>query len=169
VLAAAALILAAAAAGYYAVTRTVSAPGEGFVYPDTLPGGYSVARVFSGEEATRLSRQIHWSPEAVDVVNAAIVEYTDGTRIWIAVTASDPCSLVERMAAKILEHEEQLPYSRPVPHQIGGRKVQLLVDKRSGKLNAFWCTDHAVVWVEIGASGLEGLRAAILASDVKHT
>lgn len=135
--------------------------GPGLSYPETLPGGYRVARVVSGPEALEMAKSIHWNPSAIEITKAVIVVYTDGTRLWITETKGDACRYAEQMAEKIAIYSEQLPYTPPIPHEIEGVKVYLTLDKRNGRLHAFWCRDSIIAWAELGESGIQGLKRLI--------
>ena len=153
-----AMLAAAVALLVAAVYSAYSSPAGGFTYPEQLPGGYKVAKVVSGEEAARVTGGIHWNSTRVGsrIKDAAIVVYEDGTRLWIAYTGPNACQLVNRMAEKIAEHEQELPYSRPFQHEIDGTNVYFTVKQLPNgvqQLHAFWCKDGTVVWVEVGAAG----------------
>lgn len=127
--------------------------GSGIGYPETLPGGYGVARLATGSEAVEMVRGLHWSPERISVRDALVAVYTDGTVLWASYVGDNACSVAASMARKIAEYEEELPYTAPIPHSFGDVVVYLTMDKRDGSLHAFWCRDGLVVWVHLGAAG----------------
>jgi hypothetical protein len=138
--------------------ETSVGPSEASInYPVALPQGYSIVSVVSGRDAVRLVSSIHWNPSRIPVVDAVVVEYGDGTRLWVARVSGSGCSVVERMASKMIMYAHQLPYTIPVPHTIDDKMVYLSLDRRSGGLHAFWCSGDLVVWVELGRGGLEVL------------
>ncbi len=135
-----------------------------FVFPHTLPGGYHVVNVKTGEEALRNMAYIHWNPKKVSmaVSDAAIVTYNDGTRLWLSYAGNHACELVDRMAGKIASYESKLPFTRPIPHNLGGYNVYLSRGLHDGKLHAFWCQEGIVVWVEISREALSTIDPGVL-------
>ena len=156
-----ALLAVAVAATTYVAYHVTAGKSSGLSYPDELPGGYSVVKVVSGREALALVKGLHWNPSAVEASEAVIVVYSDGTRAWIVRTMGDACSYVDRMAKKMAIYTSQLPYTPPVPHLIADTKVYLTLDRRSQRLHAFWCRSDLAVWVELGASGINGLEELV--------
>jgi hypothetical protein len=158
VLAMVAVAVALVAAAVYAGVTGAAGGASDFTYPKELPGGYKVARILSGEEAVKTAGGIHWNKSKVGgyIKKAVIVLYEDGTRLWIAYTGPNACQLVDRMAEKIAEHEQERPYSRPFQHQVSGVRVYFTVKQLPNgaqQLHAFWCKGESVVWLEIGAAG----------------
>ncbi|ABM80067.1 hypothetical protein [Hyperthermus butylicus] len=127
--------------------------GGGIDYPETLPGGYHVARLATGSEAVEMIRGLHWSPEKIDVDDALVAIYTDGTILWASYVDSNACPIAASMAEKMREYETELPYTAPIPHSFGDTLVYLTMNKHDGSLHAFWCRDGLVVWVRLGAAG----------------
>lgn len=161
----AAAVLAAAAAAVLLMGSGGGSDGQaavgGLFYPETLPGGYSVEKVVSGDEALAMVKGIHWEPGMVRAERALIVVYSDGTRLWIVDTGGDACGLVARMAEKMRMYQDRLPYTAPVEHSIGGTTVYMSLDKRDGRLHVFWCSGSLAVWAELGASAYTGQGAAL--------
>jgi hypothetical protein len=135
-----------------------------FVFPRTLPGGYQVVNVKTGEEAIRDMAYIHWSPERVSIAisDAAIVMYSDGTRLWLSYAGDYACELVNRMAEKMAAYESKLPFTRPILHNLGSYDVYLSRGLHDGKLHAFWCQKGIVVWVEISRKALSTVDPGVL-------
>ncbi len=135
-----------------------------FVFPNILPGGYHVVNVKTGEEALRNMAYIHWNPKKVSmaVSDAAIVMYSDGTRLWLSYAGDYACELVNRMAAKMAAYESKLPFTRPILHNLGSYDVYLSRGLRDGKLHAFWCQKGIVVWVEISRKALSTIDPGVL-------
>ena len=161
---AAALLAAAAAAVLLLGSRggfDSQAAMGGLFYPETLPGGYSVEEVVSGDEALAMVKGIHWEPDMVKAERTLIVVYSDGTRLWIVDTGGDACSLVAMMAKKMAMYQDRLPYTAPVEHSIGGTTVYMSLDKRDGRLHVFWCSGSLAVWAELGAAAYTGHDAAL--------
>ncbi len=154
-------VLAAVVAGFIVWVHVAPEPVSAIDYPRELPGGYPVIRVITGKKAASLVASIHWSPSRIPVVDAIIVEYSDGTRLWAVTVNDDACQVASRMAEKMRIYESQLPYTAPVLHSIGDTQVYLSMDKRTGGLHAFWCRGNIVAWVEVGSSGLNGLTTLI--------
>ena len=145
-------LLAGAATAYTSYKRS-----PGIHYPHELPGGYTVAQIVSGQDAVELVKSIHWNPAAINASKALIIVYSDGTRVWITEVKGDACSYVALMAGKMRAYSNQLPYTPPAPHTIGQTTVYLSMDKRDGRLHAFWCKNRLVIWAELGASGPQAL------------
>jgi len=129
--------------------------------PTTLIDRYEVVEIVTGEDAIKMTKSIHWNPGNIAPLDAIVAIYSDGTRVWISKIDS-ACKVVEIMASKMQKYENMLPYTVPVQHNIGGKNIYLSLDKRSGKLHAFWCINEKVlIWVETGSSGIDGLREFI--------
>lgn len=135
-----------------------------FVFPRTLPGGYQVVNVKTGEEAIRDMAYIHWSPEKVRMAisDAAIVMYSDGTRLWLSHASDYACELVNRMAEKMAAYKSKLPFTRPILHSLSGYDVYLSRGLHDGKLHAFWCQEGIVVWAEISRRALSTIDPGVL-------
>lgn len=151
-----------------------SGGSHGFVYPDQLPGGYRVAAAVTGAQAANMSAGIHWNPGRVrsEIRDAAIIVYEDGTRLWLAYTGDNACSLVNRMAEKIAAHEQELPYSKPFKHTINGTTMYFTVKQLPNgvqQLHVFWCKDGIVAWAEIGAAGSTPQNLARLLSTLVNS
>ncbi len=131
--------------------------GSQLLVPESLPGGYGLVNLVTGGRAVEIVTGIHWSPSRIPVVDAAVAEYGDGTRLWVSRVQGDACRVVELMASKMAEYSRELPYTTPVAHEFDGVKVYLSMDKRVPRLHAFWCTGNLVIWVELGASGIDAL------------
>ena len=134
---------------------------HGLGYPESLPGGYRVVSVLSGDEAVSATRGLHWNPSSIPVAEAVVITYADGTRLWASKVKGNACKVLARMVSAMRIHEAELPYTAPVAHVVGGERVYFSMDKRSGGLHALWCSDGLVIWVKLGASGFQGLRAII--------
>ena len=161
------LIAAALSPVLYTLALGHAGGNAGFTYPEELPGGYRVAAAVTGGRAANLSAGIHWNPGKVrsKIKDAAIIVYEDGTRLWLAYTGSNACSLVNRMAEKIAAHERELPYSRPFKHTINGTTMYFTVKQLPNgaqQLHVFWCKDGVVAWAEIGAAGSDPQNLARL-------
>ncbi len=152
-------VAAAAAAAALALTVLGRPGGTGIPYPEELPGGYPLVSLAAGPEAVRMVTGIHWSPERVPVVDAVVAVYGDGTRLWASRVSGDACAVADAMAEKIARFQGSVPYTAPVPHEIGGTRVYLTMDVRTGRLHAFWCSGDLVVWVELGSAGIPALEA----------
>ncbi len=136
-------------------------------YPPTLPGGYKVYRAYTGEKAVEIVKRLHWHPSEVKIEKAYVVQYTDGTIIWLAYVGSrdKACSDVEAMVKAMYKYASRLPYTPPVNHTMWGHQVYLSMDKRDGSLHVFWCQDGYTVWVRVGASGVKGLQHIVMWLD----
>lgn len=141
-------------------------------YPAALPGNATVVHVFTGERARGMVSGLHWSPGKVNasIKKAAVVMYSDGTILWLAYTGGDACNLTQRMAEKIKENEQRLPYTAPMPHVYRGVTLYFTVDKRTGGLHVFWCTrDGIVAWAQLGASAAKSRQAFLDVLDTLIT
>lgn len=135
--------------------------GKGLSYPSRLPGGYEPVSVLKGEKAVAATRGLHWNPSDIPVRESVIVTYSDGTRLWVSRVDGDACKVLSRMVNAMEMHEAELPYTAPIRHNVAGTPVYFSMDKRTGGLHALWCSDDLVIWVQLGASGLDGLRAIV--------
>ncbi len=153
ILGAAAIILAVTAAILLAphsepVSRSSSAAAD--IVPDRL-AGYNLLHVVKGAMAVKIVKSIHWEPSMINVSNAAIAEYGSANgiayRLWVA-QSPQACSLVKRMAERMNEFAAMLPYTAPVRHTLSGYTVYFSLDKRDGRIHAFWCEKDYVIWLE---------------------
>jgi len=135
--------------------------GEALSYPHQLPGGYEPVSVLRGEKAVAATRGLHWHPGDIPVTRSIVVTYSDGTRLWVSRVSGGACKALSRMVDAIRVHEAELPYTAPIRHSVDGVPVYFTMDKRSGGLHALWCSHGLVIWVQLGASGLSGLRAIV--------
>ncbi len=143
------MVAAVALTAYFAYLHSVPG-GEGIVYPEELPPDATIVRVLEGEQAVEASKRIHWNPEGTGISEAAIVEYSDGTRLWISRTVGNAEQYLSAMIRKIQEYEESLPFK--VMHQISvkGTDVWVIMDKNvPGKIHLVWSKSGLVVWAEV--------------------
>ncbi len=124
---------------------------HGSIYPSELPGGYHVVAVINGSRAVEAVKKLHMNPGHIDVVEAYIVKYSDGTILWISRVRGDACEAVKRMAEVMTRLASMLPYTAPTKHVIGGVEVYLTLDKRDGSIHAFWCRGDYSVWARVAA------------------
>ncbi len=146
---AAVMVAALALTAYFAYIHSVPG-GEGIVYPEELPPDATVVRVVEGEQAVEASRSIHWNPEGTGISEAVIVEYSDGTRLWVSRTVGDADQYLSAMIRKIQEYEGNLPFK--VMHKISvkGTEVWVVMDKKvPGKIHLVWSKSGLVVWAEV--------------------
>lgn len=143
------MVAVLALTGYFAYMHSVSR-SSGIVYPEELPPDATVTRVLEGEQAIEASRSIHWNPEGVGISEAVIVEYSDGTRLWISKTVGSADQYLLAMIRKIQEYEESLPFK--VIHRVSvkGTDVWVVMDKNvPGKVHLVWSRNGLVVWAEV--------------------
>ena len=147
---AAAAVLAALAAVALVVFLVRGHPGgSAWSYPQRLPDGARPVEVVVGEKAVEATRGIHWEPGMIEIKDAAIVTYSDGTRLWLSYAGSRACELLDMMARQMTLHQEELPYTAPMSHTVEGAKVYISFDKRTPKLHIFWCRGGVDAWAEI--------------------
>ena len=127
-------------------------------YPGELPGGYRPVSVLRGGEAVEATRGLHWSPGDIPVEKAVVVTYSDGTRLWVSRVRGSACEAVAKMAQAMAMHASELPYTAPIRHTVDGIPLYFSMDKRTGGLHAFWCSNGLVIWAQLGASGIKGLE-----------
>ncbi len=153
------LLPAAVAAAAVAAALLYLGPGSGgeagwVELPERLPDGGVVQHVFTGERALGMTAGLHWRPgEVAGLIRRAVVAvYTDGVMLWVADLGSgeQACRAVERMASRIAENADRLPYTPPVAHEVAGVKVYFTFHRETG-VNAFWCRGPLVVWAELGS------------------
>lgn len=134
---------------YFAYMHAVPG-GRGIVYPERLPPDASIVRVVEGEEAVKASMGIHWNPGGTGIVEAVIVEYSDGTRLWASRTAGDADEYLAAMIQKIQRYEGALPFKVLHKIDVRGVEVWVLMDKNvAGKTHLAWSRSGLVVWVEV--------------------
>ncbi len=123
--------------------------GSAWSYPQKLPDGARPVEVVVGEKAVEATKGIHWEPGAIKIKDAAIVTYSDGTRLWLSYAGDKACELLDMMARQMTLHQEELPYTAPMSHTVEGVKVYISFDKRTPKIHIFWCRGGMDAWAEI--------------------
>ena len=126
--------------------------GVGVEYPEKLPDGSIVSNVVSGDQAIKMVKGLHWNPEKLVVTNAVVLEYTDGSRIWV--TVSDKSNkLMENMVSKIKEYESSLPFKIVHNISISGVSALLMSDLNDpSKIHVVWVKNNLLVWAEVRMS-----------------
>ncbi len=126
-------------------------------------GEVKALKYATGEEAIKMVMSIHWNPKALKgIEDAAVVLYSDGSRLWVTVFKSEDqaLKLLNEMVSKISQYEAELPYGTPIPHAFEGVKVYFIPDKRGG-MHALWASGKYLIWLELGQDGINVLKALI--------
>jgi len=155
------MLLVAIFIGVFYYSNTNNKIDVGLDYPYKLPDGSVVSNVIYGDKAVSMVKNLHWSPEKLVITNAVVLEYTDGSRIWITVSNMSN-QLLKNMVSKIMEYEGSLPFKIIHNITVSGINAILMSDLNdAGKIHVVWVKNDLLVWAEIRMSNLDLLSKTI--------
>ncbi|MCE4598968.1 MAG: hypothetical protein F7C81_02065 [Desulfurococcales archaeon] len=143
------IILLIILVGYFTLTTFhLKLENSKLTYPKELPGNIGVINIYIGDDALSRIKSIHWDPSKILIEDAVIVEYSDGSRLWLAKT-SKAQELLNMMINKIKENQGMLPYQLIHKIDVSGVEVYIISDTRFPRIHAVWVENNIIAWLEV--------------------